>query len=45
ILRACREQLDSCRCRDGCPSCIGAGSKGIKAKYLTKDLIDDLLNS
>lgn len=45
ILRACREQLDSCRCRDGCPSCIGAGSKGIKAKDLTKDLIDDLLNS
>jgi len=45
ILRACREQLDSCRCSDGCPSCIGTGIRGIKAKDLTKDLIDDLLCS
>ena len=45
ILKACREQLLSCRCRDGCPSCIGTGSMGIKAKDLTKDLLDDLLIS
>lgn len=43
ILRACREQLDSCRCRDGCPSCIGAGNIGIKAKDLTRKLLDDIL--
>ena len=43
ILRACSEQLDSCRCRDGCPSCIGAGNIGIKAKDLTRKLLDDIL--
>jgi len=43
ILKACREQLDSCSCRDGCPSCIGAGRSGIKAKDLTGKLLDDIL--
>ena len=43
ILKACLEQLDSCGCREGCPSCIGAVKKGIDAKKLTKNLIEDLL--
>ncbi|MDD4160493.1 MAG: DUF1998 domain-containing protein, partial [Synergistaceae bacterium] len=44
ILKACMEQLVSCRCRNGCPSCIGAGIREIKAKDLTKDLLEDLLS-
>jgi DEAD/DEAH box helicase domain-containing protein len=43
ILMACREQLDSCRCSDGCPSCIGTVNSGIKAKDLTGKLLDDIL--
>ncbi|NLX84269.1 MAG: DUF1998 domain-containing protein, partial [Synergistaceae bacterium] len=45
ILKACLEQLDSCGCREGCPSCIGTVKKGIDAKKLTKYLIKDLLNN
>jgi len=45
ILKACLEQLDSCECKGGCPSCIGAVKKGIDAKNLTKNLIEDLLSS
>ncbi len=43
ILRACRDRLDSCRCREGCPSCIGHGTNGVRAKDMAKELLDDLL--
>ena len=45
ILKACREQLRSCGCREGCPSCIGAGTGNNSAKDLTEKLLDDLLEA
>ncbi len=45
ILKACSEQLNSCGCREGCPSCIGAGSGNSAAKDLTKKLLNDLLET
>ena len=45
ILKACREQLRSCGCKEGCPSCIGAGSGNNSVKDHTKKLLDDLLEA
>ena len=30
IFRAAKAQIQECRCRDGCPSCIGASAVGAK---------------
>lgn len=43
ILTACRDRLASCGCRDGCPSCIGHSTNGVRAKDMTKKLLNDLL--
>ncbi len=44
ILKACSKQLKTCRCRDGCPSCIGTQSGGRTVKKLTKELLENLLS-
>lgn len=41
LLTACRDRLDACPCRDGCPSCVGPVAEvGRRAKGLARRVAD-----
>lgn len=44
VLSNCREVIKNCRCKDGCPSCIGpAGENGLGGKNAALELADQLI--
>jgi DEAD/DEAH box helicase domain-containing protein len=45
LLGAALELVTDCRCRDGCPACVGPpGEIGPKTKRATKQLLEHILN-
>jgi ATP-dependent helicase YprA (DUF1998 family) len=46
LLAAARELIADCRCRDGCPACVGPpGEIEANTKDLTRQLLDIILRS
>lgn len=44
VLLTCREVIQNCQCKDGCPACVGpAGENGLGGKDNALQLIEQLL--
>jgi DEAD/DEAH box helicase domain-containing protein len=46
VMRNCREVIESCACKDGCPACVGpAGENGVGGKEAALQIILKLLST